>query len=190
MKAKTDRALKAFYGTRDVARPQEVFTPEYLLQPMYEIWGGIGLDPCSHPDAPILAQAKWMGTPTAWRDGDPIEWNGKIPTAWAQVPCAWEGRGLIDPWTDRTYCNPPFGDLKAWLAYARDQVGRIAVLAPARVQRPWLRAVVRNPKWSTVALNSVTFHGYSQAFPQALLIFTTDKRLAMEYEILGLGEML
>lgn len=177
-KSKTDKALKAFYGARDVSRPQEIFTPVELLQPMYDVWGEIALDPCSHPDAPIDACYRWYGTASKWDDKG--------------VPVAWTGRGLLHDWSDCTYVNPPFSELRAWIDKARSETeqGRIVLLCPARLQRPWLRALIRDERWSTVALNSVKFHGYDQAFPQALLILTTDRRLAIEYEARGLGEVL
>jgi hypothetical protein len=157
VKSKTDKALKAFYGTRDVSRPQEVFTPASLVQPLIDVWGAIELDPCGHFDSPVshIARETWRGE-VAVRDDK-------------GVPKAWDGPGRTDAWTDKTYCNPPFSELKAWLAHAQqfNQL-RTAILMPARLQRSWLREFLRYKE--VVALNSVKFHGYDQAFPQALLM--------------------
>lgn len=180
MKSKTDKALKAFYGARDVSRPQEVFTPRSLVQPLIDVWGSIALDPCCHTNSPLnqLATEAWYGVVTERDDKG--------------VPKAWDGPGRTDAWVDRTYCNPPFSELKAWLAHAQqfNQL-RTAMLMPARLQRSWLREFLRYKE--VVALNSVKFHGYDQAFPQALLMVISGPdagEVAVRYEILKLGDRL
>ena len=171
---RSNKAVKAFYGTRDSSRPQEIFTPLALVQPLLEVWGEIALDPCSHPDSPVPALKRWFGDADAW------DANG--------VPTAWAGLGLIQSWADRTYVNPPFSELKRWIAHARTCEGRFAFLTPARFQRPWLRRFVLDN--TAVALNSVKFEGYDQCFPQALLVVTNDPAVAIAYQRAGLGDVL
>ena len=66
-----------------------MLTPPYALEPVRELLGGIGLDPCTEPDNPTRAD-KWYSLPA---DGCALPWDA--PTVW---------------------CNPPYGKaLKAWL---------------------------------------------------------------------------
>jgi len=172
-----NKAMKAFYGAPDAPRVQEVFTPLELVAPLISVWGGIGLDPCSHPDSPVPAEAKWQGTVTKLRKGVPVEW---------------EGPGRSTPWVDRTYCNPPFSELEEWCAHAACQPHvRWALLCPARLQRKWLRRLMRGRV--VIALDSVCFEGYDQAFPQALVLIVNGYQadiVAKAYERAGIGERL
>lgn len=78
--------------------------------------------------------------------------------------------GLVDPWVDRTYCNPPFAELKRWLHtiqhWAKAPDKRIAALAPARTHRKWYREAIGGI--TIVELNPLKFQGYDQAFPVPL----------------------
>ena len=180
---KSDKALKAFYGARegDVPRLQDIFTPLSLIRPLMSVWGGVVLDPCGHRDSPLydVIPEVWLGEPAAWADDG--------------TPTKWSGNGMRQPWVDCTYVNPPFSELKQWLAHAakQDPDKRIAVLMPARLQRPWLRDYLQGR--TVVALNSVKFEGYKGAFPQALLLVVQgpDQTAVGEaYETAGLGGVL
>ncbi len=170
------KAMKAFYGASDVPRSQEIFTPLELVAPLISVWGGIGLDPCSHPESPVPAEVKWQGTVTKLRKGVPIEW---------------EGPGCSTPWLDRTYCNPPFNELDAWVAHAACQpMVRWALLCPHRSQRKWLRRLKR--RRTVIELDSVSFEGYDQAFPQALILIVNGYQAELvgkAYEAAGLGDV-
>lgn len=179
-----NRALKAFYGARDEGpRAQEVFTPLSLVAPLLSVWGGITLDPCAHPNSPVSAIAG-----EAWC-GEAVEW--KTNKKGEQVPVKWRGRGLTDRWRDRTYANPPFSELEVWVDRFRSEAGRIALLSPNRTQRRWLRAAMRESV--VVALDTVTFEGFDQGFPQGLFLLVKgdgDLAVAHAYERSGLGELI
>lgn len=184
VKVKTDKALKAFYGARDSENPnrvQEVFTPVSLVQPLLNVWGEIELDPCGHRDSPVSQVAKEV-------------WYGEVTQCNSKgVAVAWDGAGLAFQWQEKTYCNPPFSQLSQWLRHSARHPDHMdqAVLMPARLQRKWLRAYLNGR--TVVALNSVKFHGYDQAFPQALLMVISgdcQEAVGRAYEDLGLGEVL
>lgn len=139
------RALRSLYGYGE--RPQEILTPMSVLAPLLAEWGSIELDPCACDASIVPAAMRYYGPP---RDAG----------------------GLVLPWLDRTYCNPPFKDLKAWLARAREESMRglrIAVLAPVRTHRAWFRNALDSAtrvQW----LDPVKFVGYDQAFPAPLCL--------------------
>jgi len=125
-------------------RNQAIFTPPEILDPIRALWRGIALDPCGHVDAITDAEDTYM---------------------------LGERSGLIEPWLDRTYCNPPYNDLKSWLAkaYAERGRGRIMCLIPVRPHRKWWRdyaSTVDAICW----LGPVKFVGYTQVFPAPLCL--------------------
>lgn len=80
--------------------------------------------------------------------------------------------GLTAVWMDRTYANPPYGDLERWLrkAYgetARGTTPRIVVLAPTRGHRDWWHEV-RDTCDVVVELRPLNFIGYPGSFPAPL----------------------
>lgn len=71
------------------------FTPLPVVRAVDQALGGINVDPCSHPNAPVWAFAKQRIT---LRGG---------------------GNGLTDPWMPGpAFVNPPYGDASPWLARA------------------------------------------------------------------------
>jgi hypothetical protein len=140
-------------------RKQEILTPKPITDFVRLVFGGpIMLDPCSPVGGTPNVQAlDWMSGPDA------------------------PGRdGLKEPWQDATFCNPPFGKLKDWLAKAVDEaealcqsVGgpaerqRIVVLCPNRTNRPWFRKARDLAKRTgfVLELNPVTFVGCTGTFP-------------------------
>jgi hypothetical protein len=81
--------------------------------------------------------------------------------------------GLSVPWVPRKYVNPPYKHLKEWLAKAvaeaHSGVPEILVLAPVRTHRPWFRIAWLHSD-CVIALNSLKFLGYDQAFPAPLCL--------------------
>lgn len=163
------KAIKAFYGARahdarkntvkahisPGERPQEVFTPETVLEILYRAWGSIALDPCGHPDALVTADEVWTGIK--------VDTGRSKPT--------WDGPGLRQPWRDRTYWNPPFCDLEAWIRHALYQPERWCGLFPARTHRTWCLEALRAGAVDGVCwLRPVTFEGYDQANPDRLVL--------------------
>mgnify|MGYP000169722094 CR=1 FL=1 len=79
---------------------QAMLTPPYALEPVRELLGGIGLDPCTEPDNPTRAD-KWYSLPA---DGCALPWDA--PTVW---------------------CNPPYGPFAAkWLERCADHGNAVA----------------------------------------------------------------
>ncbi len=64
---------------------QAMLTPAYVLEPVRELLGGIGLDPCTEPDNPTGAD-KFYCPP---QDGCALPWD-----------------------TATVFCNPPYGEAK------------------------------------------------------------------------------
>ncbi len=64
---------------------QRMLTPEYILSPVKELLGGIGLDPCTEPDNPTHAR-KFYCPP---QDGCELPWN-----------------------VTSVFCNPPYGEAR------------------------------------------------------------------------------
>lgn len=138
------KSLRSFYGASDRPgeRPQTIITPKSVLDMLP--WE-IALDPCACEGSLVVADKYY------------------------RIDLGQDG--LILPWTDRTYCNPPYKDLKTWLAKAQQEACmgyRIAVLAPVRTHRKWFRLAMQTAlvRW----LDPVKFHGYPQAFPAPLCL--------------------
>lgn len=72
---------------RDECHPrQSMLTPAYILEPIRHLLGGnIGLDPCTEPDNPTLAEA-WISLP---EDGCTASWD-----------------------YNSVFCNPPYGEAR------------------------------------------------------------------------------
>ena len=129
-------------------REQRIYTPIEVWRRLDTLWPqGVALDPCSGPDS--------LGAPAdhcypehedeARRDGLAVEWPA------------------------RTYANPPYADLKAWLAHARQQPGEIVMLVPVRIRRPWFRDALRDTA-AHVAITRLAFAGHASAFPSDLML--------------------
>jgi len=91
-------------------------TPPEVTAPLIEEWGKIAID--------VSADAA-----------------RHVPADWHYIG-ALGIDGLALPWGDRSYCNPEFVNLRAWLDKAEREAAsgnRLAVLAPARGNRRWYR---------------------------------------------------
>jgi hypothetical protein len=146
---------RTLIGSPDTERPQEIFTPEILLDAIDLVWPeGIALDPCPHPDSPVFNRAK-----SFYCEG---------------VEC-----GLSHPWEPFTYANPPFKYLKDWLAKALDEyvsgTREMMLLVPVRTHRKWFRAACLLAD-DTCWLDPVTFEGYPTSFPAPLCMLYYGER--------------
>lgn len=89
---------------------QAMLTPDYVLDPVRELLGGIGLDPCSEPDNPTKA-AKWYSLPD---DGCVIPWDA-----------------------DTVWCNPPYGEARGrWVdrCISEGDFRKVLLLIPAHTE--------------------------------------------------------
>lgn len=75
-----ERRSLDLYSIGSGPREQTVLTPQCIADRLLELWPqGVAYDPC-------------------WAPGTLVESLAHTST-----------RGLLDPWPDRTYCNPPYG---------------------------------------------------------------------------------
>ena len=168
--SKAPKVLACLYeGGRE--REQVIYTPEVIRDVIRELWPyGLALDPCSGPES-ILEPTRAYGPHLS----DPSLQDG-----------------LAVPWVPRTYVNPPYKHLKEWLAKAVAEatrgVSEILVLAPVRTHRPWFRTAWLHAD-CVIALNSLKFRGYDQAFPAPLcLMYWGDRAGILELLASPLGE--
>lgn len=119
---------------------------------------------------------------------DPCHANDPRETVKARVTYdGVERDGLTIAWWPYTFCNPPFGKLKLWLAKAAKEAlggNQIVVLCPVRSRSRWWRAA-RNQALTNgayVELDRVTFVGYTNTFPESLclMVFNTPARAVRE----------
>lgn len=93
---------------RPDGHPQQAWlTPAYVLEPIRQLLGGIGLDPCTDPDNPTNA-GRWYALP---EDGCMLPWDS--PTV---------------------FVNPPYGEARnRWIdrAIAEGSCRKIVLLIPA-----------------------------------------------------------
>lgn len=175
---------KALIGSPDTDRPQEVYTPAPIRDFLMALWGQIRLDPCAGPDSILEPERAYYGrqepTGKVKKDGTPI--------------LAWVGEGLTSPWTDCTYFNPPYARLEEWLAKAVEEAKdgyEIVGLVPVRPHRRWWREAVLHNANAVGWLNPVTFEGYDQSFPQALVLAywgPNPSTFSYLFESQGLGD--
>lgn len=185
------KPLRAFYGARGTEeratastvrvlvgqgeRPQEICTPFEILDPLRDAWGSIELDPCGHDDSFVDARETWIGEPIV------IERPNKSPIV------RWGGPGLQRPWRDRTFWNPPYRDLRAWFAHAREQQCEWINLIPVRTHRRWWRALAREVD-GILWLDPLKFLGYVQAFPAPLAMMYRGQDTAVIEALSHLGD--
>jgi hypothetical protein len=105
---------------------QAMLTPSYVLEPIRELLGGIGLDPCTEPDNPTRAD-RFYHLPM---DGCALPWDA-----------------------DTVFCNPPYGEARdRWgdrcIEVAKGR-SRVVLLIPAHTET---RTFQRALKASTTAL--------------------------------------
>lgn len=81
---------------------QAMLTPSYVLEPIRDLLGGIGLDPCTEPDNPTRAD-QFYCLP---RDGCALPWDAHS-----------------------VFCNPPYGEARdRWVDRCIEVGSRISVV--------------------------------------------------------------
>lgn len=154
------RTKKAFgkghFGADAAKHEQEICTPRWLLGVAQKAFGGvIMLDPCAASGGVAthvggVTQATRIATvnvPKPQKPGDPD--------------------GLVVPWVDGTYVNPPYVDLDRWCAKVAREIAprkRILLLCPVRTHRLWLPAVCSRAD-DIVCLRPFAFEGSVSTFP-------------------------
>lgn len=89
---------------------QRQLTPAYILEPIRELLGGIGLDPCTEADNPT--RAKTFYSPP--QDGCSLPWDAET-----------------------VFCNPPYGEARnRWVerAVAEGGVRAVVLLIPSHTE--------------------------------------------------------
>lgn len=89
---------------------QAMLTPPYVLEPIRELLGGIGLDPCTEPDNPTRADV-FYALP---KDGCTLPWETKT-----------------------VFCNPPYGEARGrWVerCIREGRLRKVVLLIPAHTE--------------------------------------------------------
>lgn len=141
-------------------RNQVIYTPKIVLDVIAEVWPeGIALDPCSGQGSLVVCNDSYL------------------------IEAGQDGLEL--PWKDRTYCNPPYKNLKDWLNKAMDEGAtdasptlrkEIIVLCPVRTHRAWFRMAM-NECSHIVWLDPLAFNGFKQSFPAPLCLMYCGNRV-------------
>lgn len=87
-----------------------MLTPEYVLEPVRHMLGGIGLDPCTEPDNPTKAEQFYC-----------------LPQDGCELP--WEAKSV--------FCNPPYGEARdRWVdrCIAEGMKRKIVLLIPSHTE--------------------------------------------------------
>jgi hypothetical protein len=146
----SDAMARAWGDTTD--KPQEILSPQAITDFVRAVFGGvIRFDPCAtrDPRDTVKASVRLYGPP--------------------------EADGLKANWIKYAYVNPPFRELRKWLAKACVEAERgvkIALLAPVRSRSEWWREARSCALrcGGVVELNRVAFVGYGDAFPDSLVL--------------------
>ena len=102
----------------------EWYSPPHIVDIVTKFFGAIDIDPCWHPDSPVLASATYTQADD----------------------------GLSKCWAGRVYMNPPYGrTIDDWIAklVAEHDAGNITeavALVPARVDTEWFRRLDAFPR--------------------------------------------
>ena len=128
---------------------QEVLTPPDIIARVEEAFGGtIALDPCSP--------------------------SKNEPSFYAALRYREADNGLILPWMDRTFFNPPFNRLQEWLEKAQIEAkrgARIVGLVPFRSRRKWFQPAMRSCTSITFE-GAVKFIGHKAAIPADIVLMS------------------
>jgi hypothetical protein len=87
-----------------------MLTPQYVLEPIRQLLGGIGLDPCTEPDNPTRAD-KFYHLP---QDGCALPWDA-----------------------ESVFCNPPYGEARErWVerCFAEGANRKVVLLIPSHTE--------------------------------------------------------
>lgn len=114
---------RAHWGQARKADRDSRFTTHEFMEPIYQSFGAVDLDPCAHVLSPVVAHRR--------------------------IIHALGGDGLKEPWSGRlAYVNPPFSDQLTWLKRAYDQwavgnVETVICLVPTRTDSQFFQRIVK-----------------------------------------------
>lgn len=106
------------YDSSATAAPDNWGTPDEVLEPIYQHFGEIGLDPCAEPTLPRRVKAR-----------------GYIHDPEDGVEASWLDQGLV-------FVNPPYSDCARWTWKAARDGDEVIVLLPVRTSAKWWRRSV------------------------------------------------
>lgn len=98
---------------------QAMLTPSYILEPIRELLGGIGLDPCTEPDNPTRAD-RFYCLP---QDGCSLPWDAAT-----------------------VFCNPPYGEARnRWVekAIVSGTKRKVVLLIPSHTETKIFQRALR-----------------------------------------------
>lgn len=131
-------------------REQQIHTPQCVLDICIKLWGEIHLDPCASPAREQFASECYYAD------------------------------GLTRPWSNCCFVNPPYKNLKDWLAKSEQEDGleihEQILLFPVRPNRKWwcqYMSPYQGPITAVAWLKPLKFEGYKQAFPTPLVLVYT-----------------
>lgn len=163
---KKKRRAKAIIG--DGARPQQVFSPDWILDAVRQAFGGpIGFDPCAaeNPDDHV-AQVNFSGLgPNRLRYPEEVGEEEFVMGELAKWP-------LLP-----TYINPPFNNLEPWLrAGLLQSIGGcpVVILTPVRTHRSWFWWHLGDTTEIVFLNYNVRFKGHQHAFPAPLCLVSVN----------------
>jgi hypothetical protein len=180
------RALKGLYNSPHLnkvraltgtgVRPQEIYTPQLIINAVLKVWPHIALDPCTGPGTIIEAQntcyVKPKHVPVMKKGEAVLDLGGQPKVRTVFRADDGETDGLTARWQDYTYVNPPFAHLKQWMLKCRhegDDGLEVMLLCPVRSNRKWWRDV-EDTSTETCFLDPFAFHGFKSTFPQSMCV--------------------
>jgi hypothetical protein len=145
----TSDALTGFATGLRQDRPQDIGTPLSILSAVSEAMGCIALDPCGSRIYPTGADKTYYP----------------------------EDDGLKQDWVNGTFVNPPFEDLKLWLAKSAAEyqagVREQCLLVPVRPRSRWWADYMHDIPSCIAWLKRVKFVGFATSYPESLVLVYT-----------------
>lgn len=147
----------------------EWYTPEYLIERVRSLLGGIDVDPCTSVEANATVQA--------------AEFYTKVDD------------GLAQDWQGRVYLNPPYGDtIRDWVeklcaGFESGAITQAVALVPARTDTVWFRLLRQHPRCflhGRLQFSGPGDRGNSATFPSCVVALGIDAaELARAFEGIG-----
>ena len=98
------------------------------------------------------------------------------------IPVHWGGvSGLDREWGTSTFVNPPYSEIKEWVAYGYEQAQKgktVVMLIPSRTDTRWWHDFVMKAKEIRFIKGRLKFGGQknSAPFPSAIVVFDGQLR--------------